>query len=76
MALIIRELESKHESAWDDFVDIMPDGTFFHRAGWRQVIEQSFGHRSYYVFAEQDGAIVGSFGWLLRPRKSKQAQDD
>ena len=59
MALLILELESKHESARDDFVDIMPDGTFFHRAGWRQVIEQSFGHRSYYVFAEQDGAIVG-----------------
>jgi len=59
MTLIIRELEQKHEPAWDEFVGAMPAGTFFHKAGWRQVIEQSFGHRPCYIFAEQDGAIAG-----------------
>jgi FemAB-related protein (PEP-CTERM system-associated) len=59
MALIIRELDSKQETAWDDFVESTPAGTFFHRAGWRQVIEQSFGHRPSYIFAEQDGVIAG-----------------
>src|SRR5207248_9896426 len=59
MALMIRELDTKQEAAWDSFVEAMPQATFFHRAGWRQVIEQSFGHRSHYIFAEQDRAIVG-----------------
>jgi FemAB-related protein (PEP-CTERM system-associated) len=59
MALAIRELDGKHEMAWDAFVSGMPAGTFFHRAAWRRVIEQSFGHRTCYVFAEQDGAITG-----------------
>jgi len=59
MALIIRELGSKHETAWDDFVLSMPQGTFFHRVGWRHVIEQSFGHSQSYIFAEQDGAVAG-----------------
>jgi FemAB-related protein (PEP-CTERM system-associated) len=59
MSLVIRELESKQETAWDDFVERIPSGTFFHRTGWRQVIEQSFGHRACYIFAEQDGAMSG-----------------
>jgi hypothetical protein len=59
MALAIRELDKKHEAAWDAFVSAMTAGTFFHRAAWRHVIEQSFGHRTCYVFAEQDGAITG-----------------
>ncbi len=37
----------------------VPDGTFFHRAAWSRVIETAFGHRSHYMLAEQDGAIVG-----------------
>ena len=37
----------------------MPDGTFFHRAGWARVIETAFGHPHHYVFAERDGAITG-----------------
>jgi FemAB-related protein (PEP-CTERM system-associated) len=45
--------------AWDAFVNSRPDATFFHLSAWRQVIEQAFGHRAYYVMAEQDGAIVG-----------------
>jgi FemAB-related protein (PEP-CTERM system-associated) len=59
MALAVRDLDTKDEVAWDAFVSAMPAGTFFHRAAWRHVIEQSFGHRTCYVFAEQDGVIAG-----------------
>lgn len=44
---------------WDAFVDTCPDATFFHRAGWQRVIEESFGHRTWFFFAEREGAIVG-----------------
>ncbi len=40
-------------------MDQAPDGTFFHRAAWGRVIEAAFGHRTHYVYAERDGAIVG-----------------
>ena len=46
-------------SAWDRFVNAQPDATFFHLAAWREVIETAFAHTAHYLFAEQDGAIVG-----------------
>ena len=59
MGLVIRELDTRSELAWDAYVSTNPQGTFFHRAGWRSVIEQAFGHRTYYALAEQDGVITG-----------------
>ena len=44
---------------WDAFVRATPEGTFFHRAGWKRVIEQAFGHRTHYLFAQADGVIEG-----------------
>ena len=44
---------------WDSFVLTCPTATFFHRAGWLWLIEQVFGHRSYFLYAERDGMIEG-----------------
>ena len=44
---------------WDAFVLGCPQSSFFHRAAWQQVIANSFGHRTYYLFAERAGEIVG-----------------
>jgi FemAB-related protein (PEP-CTERM system-associated) len=46
-------------SRWDAFVHACPEATFFHRAGWQRIMEQVFGHRTYFLYAERDGAIVG-----------------
>jgi FemAB-related protein (PEP-CTERM system-associated) len=59
VAPVIRRLGDKHYDAWDKFVTAAPHGTFFHLAGWRDVIENAFRHTSHYIFAEQDGAITG-----------------
>ncbi len=59
MAVTIRALEPAAEQAWDAFVLAHPEGTFFHRHAWREVIRRAFGHRTSYVYAERDGAIVG-----------------
>jgi FemAB-related protein (PEP-CTERM system-associated) len=59
MAPTIRQFSYQHASAWDKFVTAAPNGTFFHKTGWRRVIEAAFRHRTHYVFAEQDGAITG-----------------
>ncbi len=64
MALTCRPLDDGsagdgRERAWDDFVAVHPDGSFFHRAAWRGVVEQAFGHRTHYLMAERDGAVTG-----------------
>jgi len=59
VSLTIRELDPPREQAWDRYVVAMPEGTFFHLAGWRRVIERAFRHPAHYLLAERDGAITG-----------------
>ena len=47
------------ENRWDDFIASSPDATFFHFAGWRKIIEETFGYRTFYLFAERNGVITG-----------------
>ena len=44
---------------WDAFVQSCGDATFFHRAGWQRIIEQVFKHPTYFLYAEESGAICG-----------------
>ncbi|MBC7404381.1 MAG: FemAB family PEP-CTERM system-associated protein [Cytophaga sp.] len=44
---------------WDAFVLSCPEASFFHRAGWQAVIERSFGHKTWFYYAETEGQIVG-----------------
>ncbi len=53
----IRELTDADFNRWDTFVNLSPEATFFHRAGWKTVIERAFGHRTHYLYAERDGEI-------------------
>jgi FemAB-related protein (PEP-CTERM system-associated) len=59
MAVTCRMLTDPAGPAWDAFVKAHPDGTFFHLAAWKGVIERAFGHAAQYVMAEQDGAVTG-----------------
>ena len=55
----VRELQPADFQRWDEFVSACPEATFFHRAGWRTVIERAFGHRTTFLYAEADGRIEG-----------------
>ncbi len=59
MGLEIRELGERDVARWNAFVRERPEGTFFHLAGWQRVIEQAFGHRTRFLYAERDGTIEG-----------------
>ncbi len=59
MTVVIKELDESAAKAWDDFVSRHEDGSFCHRSGWKQAIEKGAGHDCPYLYAEQDGAIVG-----------------
>lgn len=57
--LIIRTLKPEDWNTWDYFVQHTPEATFFHRAGWQQVIEETFSHKTYFLMAESGGEIQG-----------------
>jgi FemAB-related protein (PEP-CTERM system-associated) len=44
---------------WEAFVERAPDATFFHRLGWRELIEDVFRHRTHYLVAERGRDLVG-----------------
>lgn len=58
-ALEIKALAEGDEAAWDAFVQDCPEATFFHRTGWRRVIESAYGHRAHYLLARRGGVVVG-----------------
>lgn len=57
--LNIKTLTLADAERWDEFVFSCSSATFFHRAGWQQVIEKAFGHKCVFLFAEVDGKIQG-----------------
>lgn len=56
-AVRISSLDDAARCRWDEFVREHAQGTFFHLAGWRDVLERAFGHHACYLFAERDGQI-------------------
>jgi FemAB-related protein (PEP-CTERM system-associated) len=57
--ITVRPASDADAARWDAFVERSPEASFFHRYGWKSVIESVFGHRTYPLLAERDGAIVG-----------------
>ncbi|MFI4953665.1 MAG: FemAB family XrtA/PEP-CTERM system-associated protein [Burkholderiales bacterium] len=55
----VRPFTGADAPAWDAFVERCPEATFFHRIGWREIIEGVFRHRAHYLVAERPGAIAG-----------------
>lgn len=44
---------------WDAYVENTPSATFFHLSSWARIITEALGHKSHYLYAEQNGEIVG-----------------
>lgn len=49
----IRSFQQTDTNAWDDYVMSHADGTIFHLTQWKRVVEESFGHPSNYLLAEE-----------------------
>jgi FemAB-related protein (PEP-CTERM system-associated) len=56
---VVKEMRRGDEARWDAFVRRCPQATFFHRAGWKEIIEEVFRHRGSFLYAERDGEILG-----------------
>jgi len=56
----VKELiNAEDNERWDQFVLSCSKATFFHRSGWKKVIEEAFGHKTWYLYAENNGKIEG-----------------
>ncbi len=55
----VHQMLSEDADKWDDFVFTCSDATFFHRAGWKAVIERAFGHKTWFLYAKSEGRIQG-----------------
>jgi FemAB-related protein (PEP-CTERM system-associated) len=58
-SLAVRAFRNEDAARWEAYVERAPTATFFHRIGWREIIEQEFRHRTHYLVAERDGDVVG-----------------
>jgi FemAB-related protein (PEP-CTERM system-associated) len=57
--VVVNLLSADGEPAWDEFVRGCTDATFFHLSGWKRVIEEAFGHKTYYLQARRAGVVTG-----------------
>jgi serine/alanine adding enzyme len=55
----IRMLRQEDRKQWDGYVMKSDIASCYHLAGWKNVIEESFGHRTYYLLAEEQYEISG-----------------
>jgi serine/alanine adding enzyme len=46
-------------SAWDAYVASMPEASNYHRWGWKEAIEETFGHKTHYLAATDGTEIKG-----------------
>lgn len=56
----IRYYKDTDKTNWDDYVERHPNGTLFHLTAWKQVVEQTFRHKSYYIVASSLEQRTGS----------------
>ena len=56
---MIKTLDKANYARWDSYVQQSSEATFFHQAGWKDVIETAFGHKTYFLYAENNGDITG-----------------
>ena len=55
----VRPFAEADSARWEAFVAGCPEATFFHRLGWREVIEDELRHRCHYLVAERGRELVG-----------------
>lgn len=55
----MRIIECTEDDAarWDAFVDAAPGAAFFHLFGWKGILGNALGHRTFYLAAEEDGEL-------------------
>ena len=59
LPIVVHLLKTEDVLRWDAFVQRCPQATFFHLSAWREITEEVFDHRTFYLYAERAGEIIG-----------------
>ncbi len=55
----ILELSGSNLAGWHEFALNAPQASFFHLPGWQSILEQTFGHKTHFLYAQQGDQIQG-----------------
>lgn len=55
----IKLFSSEDASLWNDYVESNQNASVYHILEWKNVIEEVFGHETYYFYAIDDGLVKG-----------------
>jgi len=55
----IIEIGDGNREEWASFVDSRPEAHLYHDYRWKQVLEDSFGHKAHYLMARDNGKTAG-----------------
>lgn len=55
---VVKKLGDCDHARWDSFVRQSLDGTFYHLAGWKRLIEKELRHETHYLHCESGGEIA------------------
>ena len=54
MRIIVKQIEPNDSVVWDAYIDAHPDATLYHLSGWKNIIEKTYGHKTYYLIATKN----------------------
>jgi FemAB-related protein (PEP-CTERM system-associated) len=57
--------DDKMQDEWDRYVHCAASATFCHQFAWRAIIEEAYGHRTFYLLARRDRTVVGILPLVL-----------
>lgn len=64
-AVRVVDFQLADAEAWEQFVRLHPDGTFFHQLGWLRVMQKTYGYKPYYFCAKRGQQITGIAPFFL-----------
>ena len=58
--MLIKLYQDEDEPSWNGYVNESSSSECYHQVGWKDVIERSFGHKTFYLMAEsREGKVNG-----------------
>ncbi|GBE17394.1 femAB family protein [bacterium BMS3Abin15] len=55
----VRLANNSDEKKWDTFVQKQPGASPYHLIAWKKAVETAYGHKTYYLIAEENGQVSG-----------------
>ena len=51
MRIIVKQIEPNDSVVWDAYIDAHPKSTLYHLYNWKNIIEKTYAHKTYYLIA-------------------------